>query len=77
VITAVIAGIGRATCYTVVFSIRAAFFAFRNPTRKSLIGDMPETRVIVREFLIEILNGVPKMFRDRLLNRDVFPSGHD
>lgn len=71
-----LAGIGGAASNPVMLGFLLALQTEGHAIGPALISDMRQASVIVGELGVEVIDGVPQMSRDRLLNCDVFPSGH-
>ena len=54
-----------------VLGVLLALLALADSTGKALIGYVLQAGVIVRELAIEILEGIPQVLGDRLLNGDL------
>jgi hypothetical protein len=67
----------RAPANAMVFCFLFAFLATRDSARPALLEDVHEACIIRGELTHEALEAVAKLRRDRLLNCDVFSSGHD
>jgi hypothetical protein len=74
---AMIAAIGSAPVYPKVLGFLLALLAGTHPAGITLGGDMGQASIIIRELPVEMVDGVPEMGRDALLDGDVFSSGHD
>ena len=67
----------RAPSNPIVLGFLVALLAERDPVRPTLLFDVLQAGFIRWELGVELVDGIPKMLRNRLLNGDVFSSGHD
>lgn len=72
-----LAGVGCAPSDAVVLFVGLTRLAIRDAARKALFLDVLQAGIVVRELPQEVVEAIPQCWRDALLDRDVFSSGHD